>query len=146
MQSDQLVLFSELAHAPPGYPRQGLLPSQMLEEMVGNREIVATIPISPDQYQPSSLDLRLGAIAYRVRASFLPGKKASVESKLQMLTIAEVDLSKPALLEKGGVYIVPVQEELRLPEGFSARGNPKSTTGRLDIFTRLITDYGDEFE
>jgi dCTP deaminase len=146
MNSEQLPLLPELADLPPSYPTSGLLPSQMLEDMVRKREITAGAPIGPDQIQPASLDLRLGRTAYRVRASFLPGRNATVQNKLQNVTIDEIDLTKPALLERGGVYIVPVQEELRLPDGFSARGNPKSTTGRLDIFTRLITDFGDEFE
>jgi len=147
MNSDELLLFPELADTPLDEPEDGgLLPSQMLAEMVLNGEIRAETPISPDQIQPSSLDLRLGAIAYRVPASFLPGKKATVLMRLQTLPIVEVDLSKPALLERGGVYIIPLQEELMLPDSFSAKGNPKSTTGRLDIFTRLITDFADEFE
>ena len=85
-------------------------------------------------------------MAYQVQASFLPGKNATVHSKLQTLKYQEIDLSKPAILETGSVYIVPVQEQLRLPENHSGKANPKSTTGRLDVFTRLITDYGESFE
>ena len=146
MNSEELALFPELVAASPDYPTTGLLPSQLLEEMVSNGEIAASTPISPDQIQPASLDLRLGTMAYRVRASFLPGRNSTVQNKLQNVAMAEVDLSKPALLERGGVYIVPLREELSLPNGFSGKGNPKSTTGRLDIFTRLITDYGEAFE
>jgi dCTP deaminase len=145
MTSKQLPLLPELAGL-PDHPIRGLLPSQMLEEMVASRKITASAPISSDQIQPSSLDLRLGSIAYRVGASFLPGNRATVPRKLESLTTAKLDLSQPALLEKGAVYIIPLQEELALPDDFSAKGNPKSTTGRLDIFTRLITDYGERFE
>ncbi len=146
MSTAQLPLLPELADLPAEFPENGILPSQMLEEMICNGEVKATSRITPDQIQPASLDLRLGTIAHRVRASFLPGKKATVPEKLQKLTMAELDLSKPALLEKGGVYIVPLQEELSLPSRISARANPKSSTGRLDIFTRLLTNYGTEFD
>src|SRR5262249_23659993 len=124
----------------------GVLPSQRLEDLISAGHIHATVPIGADQIQPSSIDLRLGPVAYRVNASFLPNSKATVQRKLQDLQQAELDLSRDALLEKGAVYIVPLQEELSLPENYSAKANPKSSTGRLDVFTRLITDYGDAFE
>lgn len=92
------------------------------------------------------MDLRLGPIAYRVRASFLPGRFSTVMDRIQALHMAELDLSRPAVLERGCIYIVPVLERLNLPSGMSASANPKSTTGRLDIFTRLITDHGIAFE
>ena len=96
--------------------------------------------------QPASLDLRLGRIAYRVRASFLPGEGATVAERLPLFSMHEVDLSVGAVLEKGCVYVVPLMEGLALPGDVSAVANAKSSTGRLDLFTRLITDRGTEFD
>ncbi len=124
----------------------GVLPSQALEQMIANGGIRAGSAILPEQIQPSSLDLRLGAEAYRVRASFLAAGSATVSSKLEQYRLHTLDLTKPAVLEKGCVYIVPLQEELALPPTISGKANPKSSTGRLDIFTRLITDEGRQFE
>jgi len=127
----------------------GLLPSQQIEQMITDEEIVGSVfgdPILPDQIQPASLDLRLGDRAYRVRASFLPGKEATVQERLKDLAMHEMDLSDGAVLERGCVYIIPLQESLKLRYRYSAIGNPKSSTGRLDIFTRLITDKGTEFD
>jgi dCTP deaminase len=126
--------------------RSGVLPSQSLEEMIAKSVIRANTPILPEQIQPSSLDLRLGAEAYRVRASFLAAGSATVSSKLEQYRLHTLDLTKPTVLEKGCVYIVPLQEELALPPAISGKANPKSSTGRLDIFTRLITDEGRQFE
>jgi dCTP deaminase len=102
--------------------------------------------IQDDQFQPASLDLRLGAEAYRVRASFLPGKNSTVKEKLDEFAMHRMDIREGGVLEKGCVYIIPLQEGLRLKRRTSALGNPKSSTGRLDIFTRLITDQGTEFD
>ncbi len=126
----------------------GLIPSQGIEELIKNGHLVAPpeFPITDGQIQPASIDLRLGPVAYRVRASFLPGEQSTVRNRIEELFMHEIDLSKPAVLEKGCVYIIPLLEELRLPALLSGKANPKSTTGRLDIFTRLITDYGKEFE
>jgi len=125
----------------------GILPSQELERLVkASKEIRFLEPIQNDQYQPASLDLRLGSVAYRVRASFLPGKDATVERKLEDLAMHRMDISNGGVLERGCVYIVPLLEGLALRKRTSAMGNPKSSTGRLDIFTRLITDYGTEFD
>src|ERR1022692_100097 len=124
----------------------GVLPSQALEQMIASGGIRARSPILPEQVQPSSLDLRLGAEAYRVRASFLAAGSATVTSKLEQYRLHTLDLTRPAVLEKGCVYIVPLQEELALPPSISGKANPKSSTGRLDIFTRLITDEGRQFE
>ncbi|MDQ6664986.1 MAG: 2'-deoxycytidine 5'-triphosphate deaminase [Acidobacteriota bacterium] len=98
------------------------------------------------QVQPSSIDLRLGSVASRVRASFLPSVNSTISRKLETQTLHEIDLSRPAVLEKGCVYIVKLKESLSLPPHISGKANPKSSTGRLDIFTRLITDYGRQFE
>ena len=125
----------------------GILPSQELERLVkATKEIRFLEPIQDDQYQPASLDLRLGSVAYRVRASFLPGKEATVKNKLEDLAMHEMDITNGAVLERGCVYIVPLLEGLALRKRMSAMGNPKSSTGRLDIFTRLITDFGTEFD
>ena len=125
----------------------GVLPSHELERQVrATREIFAVEPIQDDQFQPASLDLRLGPVAYRVRASFLPGKDATVEQRLEDLAMHKMDISNGGVLERGCVYIVPLLEGLSLRHRTSAMGNPKSSTGRLDIFTRLITDYGTEFD
>lgn len=125
----------------------GILPLQELEYLVRvTREILSLEPIQDDQYQPASLDLRLGPVAYRVRASFLPGKEATVKQKLEDLEMHKMDIGNGGVLERGCVYIVPLLEGLSLRKRTSAMGNPKSSTGRLDIFTRLITDYGTEFD
>src|SRR5438094_6431196 len=115
----------------------GILPSQELEYLVkATREIIAVEPIQEDQYQPASIDLRLGPVAYRVRASFLPGKDATVEQRLEDLAMHKMDISNGGVLERGCVYIVPLLEGLSLRHRTSAMGNPKSSTGRLDVFTR----------
>jgi dCTP deaminase len=137
--------------APPTIrePRQtaGLLPSHDIEALVARGVIHAESAIAPEQLQPASLDLRLGSVAYRVQASFLPGERATVADRLHDLQMHEpLDLTRPTLLERGCVYIIPLLESLALPPTLSARANPKSSTGRLDIFTRLITDHGTEFD
>jgi dCTP deaminase len=125
----------------------GILPSHELERQVRlTREIFALEPIEENQFQPASIDLRLGPVAYRVRASFLPGKDATVEQRLEDLAMHKMDISGGGVLERGCVYIVPLLEGLSLRHRTSAMGNPKSSTGRLDVFTRLITDYGTEFD
>ena len=125
----------------------GLLPSQLLREAVAaGREILSLRPIGDAQIQPASLDLRLGEVAYRVRASFLPGARASVRDKLDQLAMHRIDLTEGAVLEKDCVYIVPSLEYLALRSRTSALANPKSSIGRLDVFARVITDYGAEFD
>ncbi len=146
MTGDALALFPELLLRDSDPLIKGILPVQRLEELVKNGNIRASTPILEDQIQPSSIDLRLSGLAYRVSASFLPTQYATVQQKLRELLVEEVDLSNSALLKKGSVYIVPLQEELFLPDFISGRANPKSSTGRLDIFTRLITDYAAKFE
>jgi dCTP deaminase len=124
----------------------GILPSQDISSFVAHGYVSAAPAINPEHIQPASLDLRLGDIAYRVRASFLPGPKSTVDAKIKELRMTRVDLTGAPVFEKDCIYIVPLVEELSLPENISAKANPKSTTGRLDIFTRLITDYGTEFD
>jgi len=146
MNSNIAILLPELEKELKEISASGIFPSQKIEELIKAGCISAKAPISNDQIQPASIDLRLGAVAYRVRASFLPGEKTTVRSKVDDLVMHEIDLSKPAVLEKGCVYIVPLMEELHLPRTISGKANPKSTTGRLDVFTRLIVDHGTEFE
>ena len=124
----------------------GVLPSQTLRQLVRDGEIAAGTPIGEDQVQPSSVDLRLGAKAYRVKASFLPGPKATVAEKIDAFGMHEIDLTNGAVLEKGCVYIVPLMERLVLSSRIYGMANPKSSIGRIDIFTRLITDHTEAFE
>jgi dCTP deaminase len=135
---------------PPASPSEerttGILPSQAIRELIAKGRIVGDRAITEEQIQPASLDLRLGDIAHRVQASFLPGPGCKVETKVKELRMARVDLTSAAVFEKGCVYIVPLLEELDLPRDISGKANPKSTTGRLDVFIRLITDEGVEFE
>lgn len=139
-------LFPSLQNDVRSIYNTGILPSQQIMELINVGYIRSDQEITNDQIQPASIDLRLGRTAYRVRASFLPGEHSLVLRRVDDLLMHELDLSKPAVLEKGCVYIVPLMEEVSLPPKVSGKANPKSTTGRLDIFTRLITDYGTEFE
>ncbi len=119
----------------------GVLPDSALKRAIEAGWIAADAPFAPDQIQPASLDLRLGATAYRLRASFLPGAGACVADRLDdELVMHEIDLSGGAVLETGCVYLVPLQERLTLPDDLHGAANPKSSTGRIDVFTRLITD------
>lgn len=124
----------------------GILPSQSIEDLIADGAIGASRPFDPDQVQPASLDLRLGARAWRVRASFLPGLGRTVPQRLASLAMHELDLSRGAVLERGCVYIAELQESLALPKGVSARANPKSSTGRVDVFVRLLTDNSVAFD
>src|ERR1700694_1345864 len=125
----------------------GLLPSQLLREAVAQgREILSPQPIGDDQIQPASIDVRRGEVAARVRASFLPGARATVRDKLDLLSMHRIDLTQGAVLEKDCVYIVPLLEFLSLRKRTAAAANPKSSTGRLDVFARVITDHGTEFD
>jgi dCTP deaminase len=124
----------------------GVLPSQTLRHLVATGAIRAASPIPDDQFQPASLDLRLGDVAYRVRASFLTGAHARVADRLAEFEMHRVDLSQGAVLEKGCVYLVPLQESLDLPADIQAVANAKSSTGRLDLLTRTVIDKGVEFD
>jgi len=151
MQATNLFPEEQGDERPPERPAEaayntGILPAQDLVKAIENKEIQALEGIADDQIQPASIDLRLGSKAYRVRASFLPGPKATVQDKLADFTMHEMDITHGGVLERGGVYIIPLLEHVNLKHRLSARGNPKSSTGRLDVFTRLITDHGSEFD
>ncbi|WP_447974398.1 2'-deoxycytidine 5'-triphosphate deaminase [Nitrospira sp. Kam-Ns4a] len=143
-----------------GRDRQGILPYQRLKQLIATGVIRAEAPIEPRQIQPASLDLRLGTKAYRLLSSFLP-EQSEIRSRLDPstgsgqdvldfyqsdLVMYEMDLRGGAILERGHVYLVPLLESLRLPRMLRARANPKSTTGRLDVFTRVITDLNAGFD
>ncbi|MGM0586497.1 MAG: 2'-deoxycytidine 5'-triphosphate deaminase [Pseudomonadota bacterium] len=124
----------------------GVLPSQVLRALIDRGVVSASGGVPADAVQPASLDLRLGPKAYRVRASFLAGEGATVAERLDIFAMHEMDLTKGAALETGCVYVVPLMEHVRLPADVSAVANAKSSTGRLDLLTRLITDRGVEFD
>lgn len=126
--------------------RPGILPSQSIEALIATGAVTAATPFAPDQVQPASLDLRLGSRAWRTRASFLPGAGRKVTDRLEDVAMHTLDLTAGAVLERGCVYIAEVQERLRLPPGVAGRANPKSSTGRVDVFVRLLTDRGRTFD
>ncbi|WP_163849480.1 2'-deoxycytidine 5'-triphosphate deaminase [Pseudooceanicola aestuarii] len=124
----------------------GILASQHITHLITQGAITATPEVRPEQVQPASLDLRLGTRAWRVRASFLAGEGRSVAERLAEFEMHQVDLTQGAVLEKGCVYVVPLMEGLDLPADIAAMANAKSSTGRLDLLTRTITDGGTEFD
>lgn len=129
------------------FGRDGVFSDRLLMAARDRRWIGGEYVIHDEAVQPASIDLRLGDVAYRLRCSFLPGDE-TVESKLKALTDAELDLrhDEGAVLESGRPYLIPLREELALPAGVRARTNPKSSTGRLDVFTRVITDRCPHFD
>ncbi len=124
----------------------GVLASQQLQIMIDTGQISASAPVADGQVQPASLDLRLGHTAYRVRASFLAGATRTVSERLADFEMHRIDISDGAVLEKGCVYVVPLLESLDLPVGVSGAASAKSSIGRLDLLTRIITDHGTEFD
>lgn len=129
-------------------PRQpaGVLPDHALRALIDAGAIAAPTPFLPDQVQPASLDLRLGTWAARLRASFLAGPGRRIEDRLPDFEMHRMDLTEGAVLEKGCVYLVPLEERIALPDGLEGVANAKSSTGRLDLLTRLVTDGGTEFD
>jgi dCTP deaminase len=123
-----------------------ILPSQHLRRCLASGVIHADAPLSEDQIQPASVDLRLGPRAWRMRTSLLPGLGATVAQKIEAFQLYPVDLSDGAVLERNCVYIVPLLESVALDPDISGVANPKSSTGRLDVFARVITDGGVEFD
>jgi dCTP deaminase len=126
--------------------QNGVLADHQIRAMIAAGDIRPDQPITDAQVQPASLDLRLGAVAYRVRASFLAGPARPVADRLRDVEMHQIDLTKGAVLEKGCVYVVPLMESLRLPAGMTAAASAKSSIGRLDLLTRIITDHGVEFD
>ncbi len=124
----------------------GVLPDKAIQDLIAAGDISAATPIESNQIQPASLDLRLGHEAFRVRASFLAGEHARVKKRIEDFEMHRVDLSAGAVLEKGCVYVVPLMERLSLAAGIEGIANAKSSTGRLDLLTRVITDGGTEFD
>ena len=125
---------------------KSVLPSQNIRNLLYNKQIISNSTFENEQIQPSSVDLRLGSKAWRMRASFLPGVKRTVSSCISEFAMQEIDLSEGYILEKGSVYLVELQESLNLPENIEGLANAKSSTGRLDLFTRLISNYCTEFD
>ena len=127
-------------------PRPGILPAQSIETLIATGAITSDTDFDHDQVQPASLDLRLSDQAWRVRASFLPGRR-KVEERIADVAMHAIEITDAGVvLEKGCVYIVRLQERLHLPKGLIARANPKSSTGRVDVFVRLLTDQGGSFD
>ena len=124
----------------------GILADRAIKQLFEQGRLKSEAALDGDQIQPASLDLRLGSKAFRVRASFMPGPSHLVADKLERLQLHVIDLSEGAVLETGCVYIVPLMESVDLPADMSASTNPKSSTGRLDIFTRVMTDRAQEFD
>lgn len=138
--------------------KRGIFPIQVLRQLI-DEDIIHSNgePVTEGQLQPNSLDLRLGPVAHRVRCSFLP-ENETVEEKLDHLSQHSFSIEDGAVLEPNCIYIIPLQEELNLGRikewygddteipSISAKTNPKSSTGRLDIFTRVITDFSHRFE
>ncbi|HMB75344.1 MAG TPA: 2'-deoxycytidine 5'-triphosphate deaminase [Kiloniellaceae bacterium] len=130
----------------PRERQSGIWPTQQIKAAIEIGDIRAAEAVLPEQIQPASLDLRLGGVAYRVPASFLPGRHATVADKLKLFAEEKIDLEQGAVLQTGCVYLVPLMETIRFKKRVSGVANPKSSTGRLDVFARVITDYGMEFD
>ena len=144
-QTSTLFTPSDDAESARGFST-GILPASQLRAMIHRGRLQALKEIEEAQIQPASLDLRLGAVAWRIRASFLPGPETTVKARIDQLALHQIDLTKGAVFEAGCVYIVPLLESVALPYRVSGVANPKSSTGRLDVFTRLITDGAKEFD
>lgn len=132
--------------AEPAAAASGIFPDTYIAALISSGAVSAALPFEDNQLQPASLDLRLGARAWRLRASFLPGAEKTVADRLEQVKLHEIDLQAGAVLETGCVYLVRLLEELALPATVSAAANPKSSTGRLDVFTRIIADGAREFD
>jgi len=126
--------------------KDGIFSARLIGDLCEKGAISYEQKLDKDQIQPASLDLRLGAKAFRVRSSFLPGPDHTVAERIDELKLHEIELQEGAVLERGCVYLVPLLEGLCLPQPVAAAANPKSSTGRLDIFTRVICDYARAFD
>jgi dCTP deaminase len=137
---------------PKGEPTElgqpvGVLPSQLLRQAIARQWMLADPwRIPAESVQPASVDLRLGEHAWALRCSFLPDSDSTVEQKVEDLAFERIDLRDGATLERDRPYLVALIEELRLPEAIRAKANPKSSTGRLDVFTRVLTDRNHRFD
>lgn len=125
--------------------RPGVIPRQDIRELIARGNVAAQRAVPLTNLQPASLDLRLGSRAIRLRCSFLPGRQ-SIAEKLSQYQMGEVDLTSGAILELNRPYLIPLQESLELPRDVRGRANPRSSTGRIDVFTRLLTDFGQHFD
>ncbi|MBT5969393.1 MAG: 2'-deoxycytidine 5'-triphosphate deaminase [Nitrospina sp.] len=125
--------------------KSGYLTNQSIELACHEGIIHSRVTMLASQFQPVSLDLRLGGQAYRIQSSFLP-ENDTVEAKLKEVKLYEIDLRDGGILEKGAIYLIPILEELAFPKNVQGRTNPKSSTGRLDMFTRVIVDHGHRFD
>ncbi|HEY8579592.1 MAG TPA: 2'-deoxycytidine 5'-triphosphate deaminase [Beijerinckiaceae bacterium] len=125
---------------------QGILPAHRIAALAEQGALRLARPAAPGQIQPASLDLRLGARAWRMRASFLPGPDRPVAACVADLALHEIDLERGAVLETGCVYVAELMESLALPADIAAAANPKSSTGRIDVFTRVIADRARAFD
>ena len=143
MDSTTEIQNSDLASFLKG--KSGYLPCQFIEMALKEGMITSKIPLESTQIQPVSLDLRLGQRAYRIQCSFLP-ENEPVDTRLKDLTLYEFDISNGGILEKNAIYLIPLMEELNLSSSFYGLANPKSSTGRLDMFTRVIVDGGHRFD
>lgn len=130
---------------PAAPPPPGILVDREIRALVDGGFVRSDPPVDASQVQPASLDLRLASVAHRVRTGFLP-ERETVRERLDELAIDALDLERGAVLEPGGIYVIGLLEELRLPPDVSARGNPKSSTGRLDLFTRILIDRNARFD
>jgi dCTP deaminase len=138
---------ADVATAGAHSARGGVLPAQRLREAIAREWVLAgEWRIPSESVQPASIDLRLGERAWALRCSFLPDSESTVEQKVADLAFEEIDLRDGATLERDRPYLVPLVEELRLPDGVRAKANPKSSTGRLDVFTRVLTDRSHRFD
>ena len=122
-----------------------ILINKNIRKLITDKSIIISKSFQNSQIQPASLDLTLSANCYRIKASFIPNNK-KVSKLIETLAINEINLNNENLLERNCIYLCELNESLSLNDLFSAKSNPKSTTGRLDIFTRLITDNGKEYD
>ena len=125
---------------------RGVIPRQGLLNAVEEASIFSDFSIPSRSIQPASIDLRLGEYAWLLRCSFLPDVSSTVEQKLADIALDQIWIRDGATLERGRPYLIPLVEELALPPGVRGKANPKSSTGRLDVFTRVITDGNDRFD
>lgn len=126
--------------------RPGIQPSQWIEQAIREGVVKTSVPVTSTQIQPNSMDLRLSKRGWRLQCSMLPGEEG-IEKKLERFGWHSFELGAEGMvLERNAVYLFRCEESVGLPEGVSARANPKSSTGRLDVFTRLVTENGVAFD